>query len=469
MKSPKETSSGGGMSRAALKRKNKKEKTITGGEQMTAPDAPILEPSIERIASISKYNIKSTVDIPVDSLNDILVSKTLSRTNKQIGIFKHLISPTCDIEEFNENYFEIQPLLCSRENGSSHFKGLFSKKTIENIVRSNILHLSREIDIISEIDKKIMFLHPGANGTRKPVWVDEADIAENEVAGQSAEYEIPFDVISKYMGTNVVRLLCPQKYNDKLWKYMSHLESFFKLSFGCHAYLIPSGLVAYELRADHKDSFIIQLEGNSIIEVFKPSNETQMLPRASNIKIQPGDYSTSGKISCVLKTGDSLYIPKGWVHSLKSCAGQDPSVCLQLSSNEFNTIADMLDILIPQAMNHCVDTTIEFRQCLPRDIGDCVGVSSLVQDEISDDEDEEDEGGNDEVNSGTGSADEDGAETPSRTKRSAADMKMVKNHMLKQRLAFKRKLRGLLNDLVSTTMDMVDVGIDQVCANQKIV
>ena len=185
-----------------------------------------------------------------------------------------------------------------------------------------------------------------------------------------------------------------------------------------------------------------------------------MLPRATNINIQPGDYSTSGKISCVLKTGDSIYIPKGWVHSLKSCIGDESSVCLQLSTNEFNTIADMLDMLIPQAMNHCVGTTKEFRQCLPRDIGECVGVSSLVQDEISDDdEDEEEEDG--EV-SGSGSEDEENLHAPRVSKRKAADMRVMKNQMLKERLQFKRKLRGLLNELVTTTMDMVDVGIDQV-------
>ena len=311
MKSPKD-SSGGGMSRAAMKRKNKKDRTSLGGEVndiniLNIPVTPISEPLIDRSILSTQSKNKSIIDDSSDSLNDILNSKTLSRNDKQVCIFNHLITPMCDIDEFNEQYFEKQPLLCTRENSASHFKGLFSKKSIENIIRSNILHISREIDIISEQEKKIVMLQPAANTntnsngkvSHKMAWVRESAIVEaaDESIGQGSEYEISYDTISKHItNSNVLRLLCPHKYNDKLWKYISHLESHFNVSIGCHAYLIPTGLVAYDLRSDHKDGYIIQIEGNSIVEVYKPSNDSQMLPRATNINIQPGDYSTSGKI-----------------------------------------------------------------------------------------------------------------------------------------------------------------------------
>jgi bifunctional lysine-specific demethylase and histidyl-hydroxylase NO66 len=58
-----------------------------------------------------------------------------------------------------------------------------------------------------------------------------------------------------------VRVLHPQRWCDRLWEVMSHLEDYFGQGIGCNAYLTPPASQGFAPHWDDIDAFIVQLEG----------------------------------------------------------------------------------------------------------------------------------------------------------------------------------------------------------------
>ena len=120
---------------------------------------------------------------------------------------------------------------------------------------------------------------------------------------------------------------------------------------------------------------------------------------------------------------------------------------MQLNTNEYSAYADLLDMILPQAVDMCVDECIDIRQALPRDVGNFMGVSSVVADADSDSEDE------------TVDGDEEVNHDAIMRKDKEKEHKKI---LMQQRSQFRRKMTLLLNQVVANTVDLLDVGVDQV-------
>lgn len=110
-----------------------------------------------------------------------------------------------------------------------------------------------------------------------------------------------------------------------------------------------------------------------------------MLPRYSSPNF---DQSEIGEpvLEVVLEPGDVLYMPRGTVHQA-SCVPGAHSLHVTVSTNQFNTWADVLELAIPAAIERAVAEIPALRRCPPPDFLDRLGVHAQGGDEVGADGD----------------------------------------------------------------------------------
>ena len=422
------------MSRAAKKRRLKSPKQVT-----KEIDTDIESEYIEH----EKVSQGTSGDTFVDSLFDS-VSAIYAGLNSEYvpkSLLQLVMSPV-KIEEFRQSYFEKQPLLVNRQHPLI-FEGLANKHTPENIINNCVLKLGVDIEIRNLSNSKLMQLQfTSANKCE----FKEVDNAEPN----DSCYEITSTQIWKRLKDgNYIVLLSPQKHDDAVWKFVSYLECYWNIRVDSRLYVIPPGVRAHDLLCNSHDVYILQLQGQSAVQVYKPREEAQELPRVGSARADTADYVRSGMVDATLSPGDTLYIPKGWVYSLSSCGGEETSCSLHLLTNEFHTIADVLEYILPEAVKATVAQGRAYRESLPWNVGDFMGVSSQPEEE----EEEEESGGVD-------------GETPAPLTPSQKRKRQVaqehKTLLRTARLNLRRKIQGCLQQVLSQAMDILDGGLDQV-------
>lgn len=95
-----------------------------------------------------------------------------------------------------------------------------------------------------------------------------------------------------------------------------------------------------------------------------------------------------------LQSGDSLYIPRGWTFSLEGAGagpgagegsqakgGAGESLLMRVCTNRDHTHADLLELLLPTALEAASERLPSFRRGLPRDAPALLGVANSELDE----------------------------------------------------------------------------------------
>lgn len=121
----------------------------------------------------------------------------------------------------------------------------------------------------------------------------------------------------------------------------------------------------------------MQLEGESKWKLYS-ALEGNSLPRSAHefeISELPGVVS----LEAVLKPGDCLYIPKGWIHRQENPTAEN-SMYLNVKTNE-GCIADLLEDVVPEALSEAIERSNEMRRSLPRGFHSFMGVASSENDE----------------------------------------------------------------------------------------
>ena len=90
-------------------------------------------------------------------------------------------------------------------------------------------------------------------------------------------------------------------------------------------------------------------------------------------------------LEVVLEPGDLLYMPRGTVHQAM-CVEKTHSLHVTLSTNQFNTWADVLELAFPEALRRAVEEVPALRRCPPPDFLDNLGVAAQGGDEGEGDE-----------------------------------------------------------------------------------
>ncbi|XP_074853215.1 ribosomal oxygenase 1 [Carettochelys insculpta] len=281
------------------------------------------------------------------SLRDLLQELDQIQHSRQRAakLFEWLIAPISPQRFFEQNW-ERKPLLIQRHN-PAYYQGLFSTSTFDAILRDNDVQFGVNLDVTSYVDGKRETHNPNGRALPAVVW----DFYKNGCS---------------------LRMLNPQAFSTTVWHFLSILQEQFGSMAGANTYLTPAGTQGFAPHYDDIEAFVIQLEGKKHWRVYGPRDDTEVLPQLSSCNFAQEEIGEP-ILETILQAGDLLYFPRGFIHQ-GDCLPDAHSLHITVSSYQRNAWGDLLEKLLPAALQMAIEEDVEYRQGLPIDYLDYMGV-----------------------------------------------------------------------------------------------
>ncbi|CAJ0946462.1 unnamed protein product [Ranitomeya imitator] len=299
----------------------------------------------------SDNSSKRHVGPPLDSVLQNL-GKIQNSRERANALFEWLISPVKP-DDFFRCIWEKKPALLKRHN-SKYYNGFFSTSEFDRILGEDNVQFGVNLDVTSYTD--------GVRETHNP-------------PGRA----LPMVVWDYYKNGCSLRLLNPQSFSSTVWNVLSVLQELFGSMVGANTYLTPPSTQGFAPHYDDIEAFVVQLEGKKHWRVYNPRSSSEMLPQFSSVNFRDSDLGEP-ILETILEAGDLLYFPRGFIHQ-GDCLPDAHSLHITVSSFQRNSWVDLLDKLLPAALQIAAEDDVQFRQGLPLDYLDYMGVQNA---ELSD-------------------------------------------------------------------------------------
>ncbi|XP_024912687.1 ribosomal oxygenase 1 isoform X2 [Cynoglossus semilaevis] len=328
--------------------KRKMQKKLQRSAHREAVLMPRAEPGEENQEEMECVNGDgSTLEVLLSDLANVNNSR-----ERAAQLFQWLINPVPTKTFFRETW-EKQPVLIQRKN-PHYYKGLFSTAEFDRILREEDVQYGVNLDVTSYTN--------GARETHNP-------------PGRA----LPFTVWDFYESGCSLRMLNPQAFSSTAWNVLSILQEHFGSMAGANVYLTPPGTQGFAPHYDDIEAFVVQLEGKKHWRVYNPRSENEVLPVFSSPNFKDTDIG-SPILEVVLEAGDLLYFPRGFIHQ-GDCLPDAHSLHITISSFQKNSWGDLLQKVVPAALEVAMEEDVAFRQGLPLDYLTYMGVQNSDMDD----------------------------------------------------------------------------------------
>uniref|UniRef100_A0A182JP86 Bifunctional lysine-specific demethylase and histidyl-hydroxylase n=1 Tax=Anopheles christyi TaxID=43041 RepID=A0A182JP86_9DIPT len=284
----------------------------------------------------------TTTTTPAGTAMHELDSVTIGRQT-----FAWMIGPTVTVDEFMCTYWERKPLLVQR-NDRSYYAGLLSRAMIDEMLRSNNIEYTKNIDITSYRD--------GQRETHNP---------DGRV--------LPPDLWHFYDTGCSVRMLNPQTYLRSVYELNVKLQEYFHCMTGANFYLTPPGSQGFAPHYDDIEAFVLQIEGRKRWRLYGPRQPQEVLARVSSENLSQDELVGPPILDVVLEAGDLLYFPRGCIHQAATVPGAH-SLHITVSVYQRNCWADLFEQMLPIALTTAADMEPQLREGLPLDLHQHFGI-----------------------------------------------------------------------------------------------
>lgn len=140
---------------------------------------------------------------------------------------------------------------------------------------------------------------------------------------------------------------------------------------GANVYLTPPNSQGFAPHYDDIEAFVLQLEGAKHWKVYAPRSPQEKLPRISS-----GNFSQDeiGEpiLDVKMEPGDMLYFPRGFIHQAETVEGKH-SLHITVSMYQKTSYADLLEALLPTALQAAINSDVRFREGVPLNIHQVMG------------------------------------------------------------------------------------------------
>ncbi|CAG9865116.1 unnamed protein product [Phyllotreta striolata] len=287
---------------------------------------------------ISNEEIAPTL-IPIETNSDLSEpasnSNQIDPTPEVLKLFKWLIAPLKP-KEFLEKYWETEAFHQQRNSGD-YYKCILTTERLDSVFREHPLYYTRNVDVVSY-----------ENG------VKEVHNEEGRVVA-SALYDY-------YSNGCSIRILNPQTYVQKVHYLITALQEYFGSMVGVNVYLTPAGSQGFAPHYDDIEAFVLQLEGRKHWKLYKPKG-SDVLARDSSANLKHEDIGEPF-MEATLNAGDLLYFPRGTIHEARTDS-EAHSLHITVSVYQRNSYADLLEHILPKALQEASLNNVEFRKGLP--------------------------------------------------------------------------------------------------------
>lgn len=142
---------------------------------------------------------------------------------------------------------------------------------------------------------------------------------------------------------------------------------------GTNVYLTPPNSQGFAPHYDDIEAFVLQLEGAKHWKVYAPRTPQEHLPRVSSHNFTQDEL---GKpiLDVKLEPGDMLYFPRGYIHQAVTVEGKH-SLHLTTSVFQKTSYADLLEALVPAALQTAINSDVRFREGIPLNMHRAMGLA----------------------------------------------------------------------------------------------
>lgn len=153
----------------------------------------------------------------------------------------------------------------------------------------------------------------------------------------------------------------------------SKLQEYFHCMIGTNVYLTPPNSQGFAPHYDDIEAFVLQLEGSKHWRVYAPRTPQEHLPRVSSKNFSQDEI---GKpiLDVKLEPGDMLYFPRGFIHQAETVEGKH-SLHITVSMFQKTSYADLLEALVPVALQSAINSDVRFREGLPLNMHQVMGLA----------------------------------------------------------------------------------------------
>lgn len=118
-----------------------------------------------------------------------------------------------------------------------------------------------------------------------------------------------------------IGLLNPQTYMRSLHRFNATLQEYFHCMVGANIYLTPPNSQGFAPHYDDIEAFVLQIEGQKEWLLYPPRSADEVLPRTSSPDFRENELGEP-LFRHILKPGDMLYFPRGWIHQARTVENQ---------------------------------------------------------------------------------------------------------------------------------------------------
>eukprot|EP00475_Leptophrys_vorax_P010123 TRINITY_DN16800_c0_g1_i1.p1 TRINITY_DN16800_c0_g1~~TRINITY_DN16800_c0_g1_i1.p1 ORF type:complete len:531 (-),score=142.40 TRINITY_DN16800_c0_g1_i1:25-1617(-) len=318
-----------------------------------APAAPYVIVTEENFDSQEEH-LQVPAQIVGVRLQDVPDSAVRARS-----LFEWIVAPI-DVEEaFYQYYWEKQPFVLRRPKGSKYYADWIKSRDLKQWIEKGGAVRGEDYTITKVVD-----------GERQNY--EEKSSSKND-----------WDLFEKNGWS--IRFWSPQKFESNLRQRLSVLEEEFSSMVGCNVYLTPKNSQGFAPHFDDIDAFILQAEGSKLWRVFAPLDDSDFLARFSSLDF---DVEELGKplFQARLDAGDLLFLPRGFIHYAETPSNVAHSLHITISTNQRNSVADLLELVVDEALQETIQSCLDARKALPRDY---LGILGVVNADNVDDENRE--------------------------------------------------------------------------------
>ncbi|GMI57487.1 hypothetical protein ScalyP_jg11514 [Parmales sp. scaly parma] len=325
----------------------------------------------------------SSLDIPTSALS--------------ANAFQWLISPL-PIKDFHSSHYGKSPVLIRRNptpseinvdeklvkvvnsdsSSSTYYSSIISSAEVFTYVKKMSLKYGEDINVtnvVNGVRRTLDILPSPTPATATPTTTPTPIIAQHN------------DVLANYNSGCSIRLLCPQKYSTSTYRLLSTLEENLSCMVGANLYLTPRGSQGFAPHYDDVDVFILQVEGEKRWRVYEPITPEEVLPRTSSTDFDMNSLPLP-VLDVVLKAGDMLYLPRGWIHQAVTDSSCPHSLHLTVSAMYGWCWADYMEVLLPEAIKRAVNgPSKSLREGMPTNFMDYMGIVNDNDDDNDNDTD----------------------------------------------------------------------------------
>ena len=359
--------------------------------------------SLSDMVSIAAEQLK--VEVADRSILEILAlddPKEVTSAEKAALLLSSLIEDgnECSFSAFYTDFWGKKPRHTRKAKG--YLRGLVTKKALLKLLDNQSLTLGQDLAVIHHKEGKTYQSYPlrGGQGASDDN-IREVDTGEvlrvyKEAAGH-------------------LRFLSPQTHIDMLSRLLAALEIHFNSRVGCHCEVIPHDSREWGgLSLDSADSFIVQMAGSTMWRVHAPKEGEALKCSVSSFAAcaaineeEETNWSQSAKafadssleeqryLDITMQAGDTLYIPKGWGFTYCRATASpglhkdgkpgkskdahnkdgDEGACffMRMATNEGTAYRDLLEQVMPAALQVCFEEVPSFREPLPCAFSSCLG------------------------------------------------------------------------------------------------